>query len=125
MSERRRKGDAMSGFTERKKGGLVYMTAPIITANHAFTTRYGGVSEGELASLNLGFNRGDVRERVIENYRILGAALGMDVMAAAFLETLLRSSFSSLRMRTTKRRRTVSSRMPRIMASNISKPSFL
>ena len=46
-------------------------------------------------------------------------------LAAAFLETLLRSSFSSLRMRTTKRRRTVSSRMPRIMASNISKPSFL
>ena len=55
----------MSGFTERKKGGLVYMTAPVITANHAFTTRCGGVSEGGLASLNLGFNRGDERERVI------------------------------------------------------------
>ena len=74
----------MSGFTERKKGGLVYMTAPVITANHAFTTRCGGVSEGGLASLNLGFNRGDERERVIENYRILGAALGMDVMRAAY-----------------------------------------
>ena len=74
----------MSGFTERKKGGLVYMTAPVITVDHAFTTRYGGVSEGGLASLNLGFNRGDERERVIENYRILGAALGMDVMRAAY-----------------------------------------
>lgn len=74
----------MSGFTEREKGGLVYMTSPLITANHAFSTRYGGVSEGGLASLNLGFNRGDERERVIENYRILGAALGMDVMRAAY-----------------------------------------
>lgn len=42
------------------------MTSPVIGAKHAFSTRFGGVSEGGLASLNLGFNRGDVRERVIE-----------------------------------------------------------
>ncbi len=74
----------MSRFVEREKDGLVYMTSPVITAKHAFTTRYGGVSEGYLSSLNLGFNRGDERERVLENYRILGRALDVDVMHAAF-----------------------------------------
>ena len=37
--------------------------------NHAFTTRLGGVSEGEFASMNMAFNRGDNPERVTENYR--------------------------------------------------------
>ena len=74
----------MSAFVQHEKGGLVYMTAPVISTKHAFTTRYGGVSEGYLASLNLGFNRGDERERVLENYRILGRALGIDVMRAAY-----------------------------------------
>lgn len=36
---------------------------------HGFTTRTGGVSEGHLASLNLGFNRGDKEDNVVENYR--------------------------------------------------------
>ena len=39
------------------------------------TTRAGGVSEGEYASLNLGLSCGDARERVLENRRILRAAL--------------------------------------------------
>lgn len=34
-----------------------------------FTTRLGGTSKGHLASLNLGFNRGDDRENVIKNYK--------------------------------------------------------
>ena len=74
----------MSAFVQNEKNGLIYMTSPVIGAKHAFSTRFGGVSEGGLASLNLGFNRGDVRERVIENYRLLGAALGLDVMRAAY-----------------------------------------
>lgn len=36
---------------------------------HGFSTRFGGVSSGHCATLNLGFNRGDERENVIENYR--------------------------------------------------------
>jgi YfiH family protein len=36
---------------------------------HCFTTRSGGVSTGYLSSLNLGFNRGDARENVIQNYQ--------------------------------------------------------
>ena len=46
--------------------------------NHAFTTRIGGVSEGQFASMNLGFNRGDEEDRVAENYRRFCAAAGFD-----------------------------------------------
>ncbi len=42
-----------------------------------FTTRLGGTSRGEYASLNLAFNRGDEQERVLENYRRVGEALGI------------------------------------------------
>ena len=43
---------------------------------HGFSTREGGVSEGIYASLNLGPNRGDEREHVLENYRRFTAAIG-------------------------------------------------
>lgn len=46
---------------------------------HGFTTRLGGVSTGDLSSMNLGFSRGDDRERVLENYRRIGMALEMPV----------------------------------------------
>ena len=46
--------------------------------NHAFTTRLGGVSEGEFASMNMAFNRGDNPERVTENYRRFCAGAGFD-----------------------------------------------
>ena len=46
--------------------------------NHAFTTRLGGVSEGEFASMNMAFNRGDNSERVTENYRRFCAGAGFD-----------------------------------------------
>ena len=72
-------------FTEHKNpNGVVYMTAPTIQTRHAFTTRLGGVSSGHLASLNLGSNRGDVPEKVFENYRLLGEATGIDVYRMAF-----------------------------------------
>jgi len=57
-------------------GALEYFTAQNIRTAHCFTTRYGGVSTGYLASLNLGTHRGDDPENVIENFRILGAAVG-------------------------------------------------
>lgn len=44
----------------------------------AFSTRCGGVSEGDLASLNLGWDRGDDRENVCENYKRVCRALGVD-----------------------------------------------
>lgn len=45
---------------------------------HAFSTRLGGVSEGEFAAMNLGFNRGDSDERVTENFTRFAGALGVE-----------------------------------------------
>jgi hypothetical protein len=45
----------------------------------AFTTREGGVSEGQYASLNLGRKSGDEVERVDENRRIACEAIGADL----------------------------------------------
>lgn len=45
---------------------------------HGFTTRRGGVSEGEYESLNMAFNKKDKRENVEENYRRVAKALGID-----------------------------------------------
>ena len=64
--------------------GVTYLTAPVITARHCFTTRLGGVSKGYLAGLNLGENRGDDPENVKENYRRLGAAAGIHTERMAF-----------------------------------------
>ena len=44
---------------------------------HAFTTRAGGVSEGDCATLNLSFSRGDREEAVRENFRRLAEELGV------------------------------------------------
>lgn len=71
-------------FTEHNQNGVVWLTAPHITARHAFTTRYGGVSEGIWSSLNLGENRGDVPEHVIENYRRVKEATGIPTDHMAF-----------------------------------------
>lgn len=60
----------------KNQGTLTYLVAEKITTPHGFTTRLGGVSGGRLSSLNLGTHRGDTRENVEENYRLLGKALG-------------------------------------------------
>ena len=71
-------------FTENSKNGVVFMTSPNISAKHAFTTRFGGVSEGIFASLNLVFSSGDDSDKVAENYRILAKALDINPVGFAF-----------------------------------------
>ena len=66
-------------FIENNKDGLIYMSSDKIGARHAFTTRYGGVSEGIFSSFNLGSNRGDNPEHVRENYRRLCALMGVGI----------------------------------------------
>lgn len=63
-------------FCNQKTGKLEYLTADAISVPHCFSTRFGGVSTGYLSSLNLGIHRGDEPEKVLENYRILGNAVG-------------------------------------------------
>ena len=45
---------------------------------HGFSTRLGGVSEGCLSSMNLSFTRGDDPEKVRENFRRMGMAIGFE-----------------------------------------------
>ena len=54
---------------------LEVLTAEGISVPHCFTTRFGGVSTGSQASMNLAIGRGDSPENVEENLRILGRAL--------------------------------------------------
>lgn len=44
----------------------------------AFSTRLGGVSTGYLSSMNLGWDRGEARENVCENYKRICNTLGVD-----------------------------------------------
>lgn len=56
-------------------GNMKYYVCSEINIRHAFTTKSGGVSTGDLESLNLGFSRGDKYENVIKNYQILSNAI--------------------------------------------------
>ena len=68
-----------TGWVRREENGVVFYTAPNLTAKHVFSTRLGGVSSGDLESLNLSVRRGDTPENVRENFRRLSAAAGMDL----------------------------------------------
>lgn len=74
---------------ERKKqlellesGGVPYLAFPALERTgmvaHGFSTRLGGVSEGQYATMNFTFTRGDNREHVLENYRRMADALGVE-----------------------------------------------
>lgn len=72
-------------FYVNRKGELEYLSSDALDgAAHCFSTRFGGVSEGVLASLNLGVHRGDRPANVWENYRRLGAAVGFDPKNTVF-----------------------------------------
>lgn len=45
---------------------------------HAFSTRLGGVSKGVCESMNLAFGRGDDRETVLENYKLICNSAGFE-----------------------------------------------
>lgn len=75
------------GFCVNRKGTLEYLTAPLLEGTtHCFSTRWGGVSEGCYASLNLGVHRGDRADHVAENYRRLGAAVGFEPQNTVFAQ---------------------------------------
>jgi len=62
-----------------RRGELEYLQAEGIAVPHCFTTRFGGVSTGRCASLNLANHRSDPPENVTRNYEILARALGFDI----------------------------------------------
>ncbi len=71
-----------STLTLVKNGDIQYIQFPKLNATgavkHLFSTRHGGVSEGDCATMNLSFNRNDSRENVMENYRRLCGCVGID-----------------------------------------------
>ena len=77
----KRRGKTRDGLVCREKNGVPFLSFGLLEAcdfvKQGFSTRMGGVSEGDCASMNLGFSRGDERERVMENYRRMAAALDM------------------------------------------------
>ena len=66
-----------------KQGELVYITFPRLEAcgavRHIFSTRLGGVSEGQFATMNTSFSGGDDFDAVEENYRRLCGAVGINI----------------------------------------------
>ena len=66
-------------ITTQKNGTLEYLTAEGITVPHCFTTRFGGVSEGQFDSLNIAIKEGEKEEHVEKNLSILASALGFEV----------------------------------------------
>ena len=72
-----------------KKGNLEYLSSSLLEETaHCFSTRYGGVSQGHFASLNLGVHRGDSPENVHQNYGILGQAVGFDPAHTVFTKQI-------------------------------------
>ena len=59
-----------------------YLSFPILEktglVKQGFSTKLGGVSQGKYATMNFTFTRGDNRLHVMENYRRMGKALGVD-----------------------------------------------
>ena len=63
-------------FIEEKQNNLIFMRSDVLPARHLFTTRHGGVSEGQFATLNLSVSLGDRPEAIRENFRRVAALLG-------------------------------------------------
>ena len=53
-------------FHDLRRGTLLCYQSDLLHQPHGFTTRFGGVSTGHLASMNLGLSRGDDRENVLK-----------------------------------------------------------
>ena len=62
-----------------KVGPLEFLTAEGISSPHCFTTRFGGVSEGIFASMNIAIKEGETVENVEKNLSVLASALGFDL----------------------------------------------
>ena len=76
----RRKNRPVPVMAQTVKGGAEFLFFPEIektgVVRHLMSTRRGGVSEGDLWSMNVSYSRGDRKENVDENYRRIAEALG-------------------------------------------------
>ena len=73
-------GAIARGCEVREKNGVRWACSKRLNAlgvTHGFTQRYGGVSTGAFESLNLGLNRPEPMENIMENYDRLCRAAGL------------------------------------------------
>lgn len=70
-------------FDEKEVAGVPFLSYPMFEhtgiVNHGFSTRFGGVSKGCYATMNISTTRGDDPEAVAENCRRMAKALGVEV----------------------------------------------
>lgn len=68
-------------FEEKVVNEVPYLAYPVFDnlgiVNHGFSTRFGGVSKGNCATMNLSTTRGDDPAAVAENTRRIAAAIGV------------------------------------------------
>ncbi|MEE3420669.1 MAG: peptidoglycan editing factor PgeF [Lachnospiraceae bacterium] len=70
------------GMTLRRSGDCLYLTFPTLDEQpwllNAYSTRFGGVSQGIYAAMDLSFGRGDDPENVHQNFNLFAKAVGFD-----------------------------------------------
>lgn len=71
------------GFKRHYVDDLVFFTIPSFDntglVKHCFSTKIGGISNGIVKGLNLGFSRPDSQENVMANFKLLCSAVGIEV----------------------------------------------
>ncbi|MGN1168130.1 MAG: peptidoglycan editing factor PgeF [Lachnospiraceae bacterium] len=69
-------------FEEKVISGVPFLSYPLLEntgiVNHGFTTRLGGVSKGNCATMNISTTRGDDPKDIEENKRRLAKAIGVE-----------------------------------------------
>lgn len=70
-------------YDEKEVAGVPFLSYPMFEetgiVNHGFSTRFGGVSKGCYATMNISTTRGDDPAAVAENCRRMAKALGVEV----------------------------------------------
>lgn len=65
-----KKRDERDVLAVKESAGVTYLSFPALEntglVSHAFSTRLGGVSKGDYATMNFSFTRGDNRDDVLE-----------------------------------------------------------
>lgn len=68
---------------ECKENGVTILKFPLLESlsgvEHLFTTKEGGVSKGDFATMNISFTRGDDKEAVLENYRRIATLFDVEL----------------------------------------------
>ena len=78
-------------WNRREKNGVTFITFPIFEKAglvHGFSTKLGGVSTGDCATMNLSFHRGDDPDAVLENHRRFAKAVGYDYRKLVFSDQI-------------------------------------